>query len=82
VDAPIAARLVRAACHVAGVAGDIDETRRLAEEALRRWQELGDRGASAEALSDIGMTFQWPGISIAQLGSSNGAEKQRVTSAT
>jgi predicted ATPase/class 3 adenylate cyclase len=56
-----AARLVRAAAHLAALAGDYEEQRVLAEDALARWQAIGDQPAIAAALGDLAVAAMFGG---------------------
>jgi tetratricopeptide (TPR) repeat protein len=56
-----AARLVRAGSHLAALAGDYPEQLRLAEDALGRWEALGDDAAIAGALGDVALASVYAG---------------------
>ncbi|MGZ8693805.1 MAG: ATP-binding protein, partial [Gaiellaceae bacterium] len=60
-DPQTAARLVRAGSHLAALAGDYAEQRRLAEDALGRWEALGDQAAVAGALGDVALAAVYAG---------------------
>jgi tetratricopeptide (TPR) repeat protein len=52
---------VRAAAHLAALAGDYEEQRVLAEDALARWQTIGDQPAIAAALGDLAVAAMFGG---------------------
>jgi predicted ATPase/class 3 adenylate cyclase len=56
-----AARLVRAAAHLAALAGDYETQRVLADDALQRWQAIGDQSAIAAALGDLAVAAMFGG---------------------
>ncbi len=56
-----AARLVRAGSHLAALAGDYPEQLRLAEDALGRWEALGDEPGVAGALGDVALASVYAG---------------------
>jgi predicted ATPase len=56
-----AARLVRAGSHLAALAGDYPEQLRLAEDALARWEAIGDEAAVAAALGDVALASVYAG---------------------